>query len=191
MSPAIFVLITAIPRLIIAVRPRVFRRSITILRIPTRASIGTRAPRTRVIPPESFAITYHYSAWLLELQPRAMFATRLPYAISFPLWPSLSLAGACCTPRASLPDFPPRISLSPCLFHRSSVSCFYSAVPSLIIRRIRCNSHSYGTCFLTWTMKFYQVVLCNVTYLWKKAFVAMQCKMSETRMSVSQTEISK
>lgn len=42
----------------------------------THMRVYTRARSRR-----SFAITYHYSAWLLELQPRAMFATRLPCAI--------------------------------------------------------------------------------------------------------------
>lgn len=45
MSLAIFVLIIAVPWLIIAVRARMLGRSITILQIPTRASIGTRATR--------------------------------------------------------------------------------------------------------------------------------------------------
>lgn len=46
-------------------RPRVHARA--RLRVPARAR-------------GSFAITCHYSAWLLQLQPRAMFATRLPFA---------------------------------------------------------------------------------------------------------------
>lgn len=48
--------------------------------------------RGRARSRRSFAITYHYSAWLLELQPRAMFATRLPCAILFLLPPPHTLS---------------------------------------------------------------------------------------------------
>lgn len=59
------------------------RATHTYTRARVCTQMHTHVPRTlaRARSRRSFAITYHYSAWLLELQPRAMFATRLPCAI--------------------------------------------------------------------------------------------------------------
>lgn len=120
----------------------------------THMRVYTRARSRR-----SFAITYHYSAWLLELQPRAMFATRLPCAIlllllvvllslslSFSLFLALSFShlflyharvslGPLPPPRLLVVafPFPPFLRVLP--FHLALTPLPHS--PSLIIRRSR------------------------------------------------------
>lgn len=106
------------------------------------------APRTRVIPQESPTITYHYTAWLLELQPQAMFATRLPYASSFspsvPPLPFFARVSRTVSPLISLVShhrsvfsIVPRLPLSLSLVR----ILFTPLPPSLIMHRVRRASH--------------------------------------------------
>lgn len=81
---------------------------------------STGHTHTRARSHRSFAITYHYSAWLLELQPRAMFATRLPCTRSHSLSLSLSLL----PPSPSVVILPRPLIPSPLTTSRPFLSCF-------------------------------------------------------------------
>ena len=59
----------------------------SVQRTRVYARVRSRVPRRAR---GCFAITYHYSAWLLQLQPRALFATRLPFVTLLPPTPTLS-----------------------------------------------------------------------------------------------------
>lgn len=71
----------------------VFRLAgVSVQRTRVYARVRSRVPRRAR---GCFAITYHYSAWLLQLQPRALFATRLPFVTLLSLSLSLSVSTLC------------------------------------------------------------------------------------------------